>query len=174
MKEVKQEKRYISHDPSTGEVHLDKFNIDFIRYFKLQNFIFALVGSLIGFFIWTEIAILFEYTLILDISVMYMLFIFGAIAWFIFCAAICYFAGNKKHEAARLAGRRGLFTFTVMLVVVITCLIITGKVSLHQQFYYFLKYLMTGMIIEGIFVLPLDYGISFIQGFFRKRLFDLV
>lgn len=165
---------YLSHDPITGEVHDDRFNIDFMRYFKLQNFIMALVGSIIGFIVWIVNQDFFGYTLVIDIKFIYLVFIVGSIFWFIFTLLIVHAAGNKKHESARIAGRRGLFTFTVIMMVAILALIIAQKITWSTQFYYFLKYLMTAMIIEAIFTLPLDYGISFIQGILKKKRYDSV
>lgn len=166
--------RYISHDPSTGEVHLDFRNIDFMRYFRLQNFFMCIIGSIIGFLMWILYKPLLGFTLSININTIYVIFMGGGIMWFIFTTIICKKAGKTNHESARIAGRRGLFTFSVMLMCILISLASAGKIYWDQKFFFFLQYIMVGMIIEAIFVLPLDYGISYLQGHFKKKRFDSV
>jgi len=167
-------KNYISHHPATGHVTIDKYNIDFIRFFTAENFILALLGSILGASIWLLSKTLFGATLLIDINLLYVILAVGGIVFLLFTTAIVYYAGSTKFEALRLASRRGLFTFSVMLIVVILALMITQKIYWEQQFYYFLKYLLTGMIVVAVFAVPFDYGVTFAKGLLKKKRYDSV
>ncbi|MCB9358773.1 hypothetical protein H6503_02485 [Candidatus Woesearchaeota archaeon] len=166
--------KYINHNPRALKVHVDRYNIDFMYYFTLGNFIWAVFGSIIGVLLWLFIPDYYGLTLLFDLNQLYAIFFIGGASWFIFTSLIVYFAGNSKFESARLSGRRGLFTFSVMLLVTLVFLIFTSRVAWNQQFYYFLKYVLTGMIASAFFAVPFDYGISAVQGILKKKKMDIL
>lgn len=155
---------YISHNAITGEVYYDRFNIDYLRYYKLSNLFYALIGSVIGIIIWLNNKSFYEWSYNYNINTTYLIFVLGGIFWFLVTAIISYFAVGSFQKATRIAGRRGLFTFVIMLVVAISSLVITKKIGWDQNVYLFVKLVMTAMIIESLFALSLDYGIPFLKG----------
>jgi hypothetical protein len=166
--------RYISHHPCTKELNIDRFNIDFIRYFKLYNFILALIGSVTGAVLWLSIKPLLGWSLLINLNLMYIIIIFGAGIFFALTSMIVYLAGNSKFESCRLSSRRALFTFTVMIITLMFILILFGKIYWNQQFFYFVKYFVTGLIFTALGAVPLDYGIGFIISFRKKKRYDLI
>lgn len=161
--------KHLSYNTLTGETYLDNYNIDFLRYFKFSNFIMALTGSLLGFIFWTNATGLFEWSIALDINRLYLIVILGGLLWFIFTTIISYGAVNSIPKATRIAGRRGLFTFSIMLLVLVIGLLATKRIGLNQTFYLFLKHTMAGLFVESIFAVSLDYGISFLEGVQGKK-----
>jgi hypothetical protein len=151
-----------SHNKTTGEIYFDRKNIDFLRYYTRKAFVFCAAGSLLGFFFWTKIEAVYVWTSTLPISMLFTASLSLAALWFIITWIIAFKSVPVGHSAARIAGRRGLFTFTVMLAVLIACLAGSGMIHWDQDFYYFLRYVNIGMIAEALFAVPLDYGISYL------------
>lgn len=167
-------KNYISHHPKTGHINIDRYNVDFIRFFTAENFILALLGSILGVSIWLLSKTLFGITLLIDLNWLYFILISGGVIFLLFTAVVVYYAGNSKFESLRLASRRGLFTFSIMILVVILALMVTQKIYWEQQFYYFLKYVFTGMVVVAIFAVPFDYGVTFVKGLIKKKRYDSI
>lgn len=165
---------YMSQDAITGEVHIDKYNIDFLRYFKLNNFILALAGSIIGFVCTLAFPDFFGLVFKTDMSVLYTLFVLVGIGWLIITAFIAYKGIDNMKQALRIAGRRGLFAFTVMMLAAIILLSVTGKIYWSQKFYYFIKLVIITMFFEGVFAVPLDYGLTFLHGMKKKKMLDSI
>jgi len=165
---------YISHHPGSGHISIDKYNVDFIKFFKGENFVLSLLGSILGVAIWLLNKQVLGWSLLIDINLLYLIIAGAGFIFFLFTTFVVSFAGYRKNEAARLAGRRGLFTFSVMMLVVILGLIITKKIYWDQQFYYLVKYWLTGMIFAGVFAVPFDYGVTFVKGLFKKKRLDMV
>ena len=165
---------YMSHDAITGEIHIDKYNIDFLRYFKLNNFILVLAGSIIGFVCTLVFSDFFGLVFQTQISLLYIIFVLVAIAWFIITAFIAHKAIDNLKQALRIAGRRGLFAFTVMMIAAIILLSVTGKIYWSQKFYYFIKLVIITMFFEGVFAVPFDYGLTFLHGFKKKKMLDSI
>ncbi|MBM3708651.1 MAG: hypothetical protein FJW69_10025 [Actinobacteria bacterium] len=153
-------KKHTSYDKDTGERYLDRFNIDFIRYFKPTNFLFSILGCLIGFLILVKTPGLFENFLMLDINTLYLISFCGAFIWFIFTWIITGLAANSFKKGARLAGRRGLFPFSIMFFFSLIALFLTNLINGGMLFYLFLKEMMITMIFISIFVVSIDYGVS--------------
>jgi hypothetical protein len=166
--------KYMSHNVLTGEVYLDGINIDFLRYFKLKNFLLASIGSIIGIVLMITYSEFIDLFTTININSLYLIHIVGGVFWFLFTATIAYYAVQSEKGAARIAGRRGLFTFSVMLVIALVGLMWSGMIKLDQEFFYFVKYLLIALIFEGIFAVPLDYGVTFISGIFKKKRFDRI
>lgn len=145
----------------------DMYNIEFIRFFRLSNFIFALLGSIIGIIFLFNFGI-FEWINKSSIDTLYFLLVLGGALFFAFLALIAYFAGNTKFESCRLAGRRGLFTFTVMLCVTLLYLIISKKITWESEFYYFVKNIISSMIILAFPAVLLDYGSGLVRELIKK------
>ncbi|MFT4297789.1 MAG: hypothetical protein ACMXX5_01215 [Candidatus Woesearchaeota archaeon] len=169
---IRLKKRYLSSHPCTGKLNIDRYNIDFIRYFRFYNFILALAGSMIGLVLFLLNNAIARWSVMVKINTLYLIVFFAGAGFFAFTSLIVYFAGNSKFESCRLASRRGLFTFSVMLAATLISLVISGRTSWNQQFYYFIKYLLLGMIFAGLFAVPMDYGISFLKGLKKKRKLD--
>lgn len=160
--------RYISHNLITGEIYYDKFNIDYLRYFKRSNLFFTILGTIIGAFLFIQTPLM-EYVNSIDIGLVYLFFIGGGFIWFLFTTTVAYFAVGSIPKAARIAGRRGLFTFVVMAIVAILSLSVGRIISWDLNLYYFLKFFMSIMIVEGLLALTLGYGVSYIKGKIRKN-----
>ena len=113
-------------------------------------------------------------SLLVDLNLLYIILLIGGGGWFLFTGAIAYFAGNSKFESARIAGRRGLFTFSIMMIVTIFALAITGKIIWDQQFYHFMKFFVVGMMAAAVFAVPLDYGVAFVKGLKKSKRYDSI
>lgn len=160
---------HVTHHKATGKLKMDNFNISFIRYFRMHNFLLAAGGSIIGCLILLNYGKLFAKMIAPNINSLYTVVILGGLGFFGFLAAIAHLAGNSARESCRLAGRRGLFTFATMLIIVLISLGIAGKFSWDMKFGLFLKELIAGMILTAFFAVPLDYGVSYSIGRFKKK-----
>ena len=144
------------------------YNINVMLEFRLQNFLLATIGSIAGAMIWLSSRTIFDFLAGININILYLSNILGGVGFFWLTTQYCYQSGLTRFESARLAGRRGLFTFTVMLTTIIFALVITGKVTWEQEFLYFLKYICGGMIFIALFAVPMDYGAGMIKDRFLK------
>jgi hypothetical protein len=153
---------HVSHNKMTGEVFYDRFNIDFLRYFGVSSAIRALAGSLVGTIVYIKYFAGFFYSL--DMSTLYLLFLGGGFFWFILTAAIAYVAVGSFEKGSRIAGRRGLFTFSMMLIGGITLLFISGIITMDVPVYYFVKTIMGAVIVMSFLTVPLDYGYDYFKG----------
>ncbi|MFT4303139.1 MAG: hypothetical protein ACMXYG_01120 [Candidatus Woesearchaeota archaeon] len=161
--------KHISHNPKSLRTHVFRYNIDFLLYYKFQNFLLAVIGSVLGIIFWYNYLLYYSWTMLLSVNSLYLILVLGGGFWLIITSLIVYKAGNTKFESVRIASRRGLFTFSVMLIVVIASLSLTSKIYWNQHFIYFLKYVMLGMINAAFFAVPLDYGIPALEGYIKKK-----
>lgn len=146
-----------SYDPSTGETHYDKFDIDFIRYTKLPNIIFNIIGSTVMVVVWISNKKLWDYITNLPLKNVVYINIIGAILFFIFLVVIANSAVNNIPAAVRLVGRRGLFSYTMITIVVVIALILAKKMTFQGIFSDSLRMVMAGQIICSLLAVPLDY-----------------
>jgi hypothetical protein len=166
--------KYVSYHSNIRQLNIDKYNINFIRFFRFYNFILALIGSLFGALFWILVKPVLGWSLIINLNLLYIIIFLGGSLFFIFTSIIVYFAGNSLFESCRLASRRALFTFTIMLISLIMVLVISGKVYWAQQFYYFVNYLFAGLIFTGFFAVLMDYGIGFLISIRKQKRFNSI
>lgn len=152
--------KYLSHNHITGEIYHDDFNIDYLRYFTSRDLIGSFVGSLIGaaLFIYSNLIL---YAQIANIKWLYALFFGTGFLWFVATSIISSYAINSPTKAARIAGRRGLFTFVIMAMTAIIILFISNEITWQITINNFLKVFIGIMLTEGVFAVMLSYGISF-------------
>lgn len=148
---------YISYDKLTGETHYDKFNIDFIRYTQLPNILFNIAGSIIMVVVWILNKQLWDYTSNLPLKDVVYTNLICAAFLFILLLIIANSAVNSILAAGRLVGRRGLFSYTVLTIVVVAGLILSKKITFQGIFSDSLRMVMTGQIVCGLLAVPLDY-----------------
>ena len=158
----------ITHNPYDHEVHFDRFNIDFIRYYTLQRFFLGLFGCIIGFLIWFSIVSLREFAFVVSVPLLYIFYIVAGGIFLGATSAMVYYAGNPPFEAVRLALRRALFSFTVILCVTLIGLVLGGFLSWVQLFGEFIQLQLFVMIPVGSVCVIFDYGIPALKGFFKK------
>lgn len=159
--------KYESHNLITGETYYDEFNIDYLRYFRKWDLFFSIIGSLIGVFAFIFMQLI-TYADSAEIGRLYIFFVGGSFAFFLATAVIAYFAVKSAAKGARIAGRRGLFTFVIMAIITISLLFIEGIISRDTSIYRFLKLVMGCMLTEAFFAVPLSYGISYIRGKLKR------
>lgn len=143
-----------SYDKLTHEHHKDDFNIDFLRYFKLENLIGNFVGSIIGiiFFFFFNL----DDTFFASNDFTSNLYIIGIVAVFICFTGIAKIAGNSIRHSAKIAGKRGLYSFVFLSLFLIIAILISGEITLTDTFERFLYFLMAGQIATAAFAVPLD------------------
>lgn len=149
-----------SYDPSTGETHYDKFDIDFIRYTRLPNVIANFLGTFLMMLFFISSQSIWNFMAGFSLSALIYILLFGVV----FCFLLLFFiarAALGKPGAARLAGRRGLFSFTTITLTVILALIVSGTVHLYGNFGETLKIILASQIFVAFLALPLDYLITF-------------
>lgn len=146
-----------SYDLSTGETHYDKFDIDFIRYTKLPNIIFNIIGSTIMTIVWISNKKLWNYTINFPLKNIVYTNIIGALLFFILLLIIANSAVNNILASGRLVGRRGLFSYTMITFVVIIGLVLAEKITSQGIFSDSLRMIMAGQIVCSLLAVPLDY-----------------
>lgn len=160
-------RHHISHDKHNIHVHLDRFNIDFMRYYRFDRFILDVFGSCFGLLVW--FFFLKEVLLLLALPVVYMLYVVFGLFFYTSTSGIVYSAGNSLFESLRIALRRMLFSFNTIMLMSLTTLILLGMVSWHDTFGTFLHVLLVTMMPAGIFAVLFDYVFLGLRDAFKRR-----
>ncbi|MFT4343706.1 MAG: hypothetical protein ACMXYE_03075 [Candidatus Woesearchaeota archaeon] len=147
----------LTHNPYDHEVHFDRYDIDYMRYYTLNRFFLSVIGSLIGFSVWFLIPGFRELAYVTPHFLLYLFYTFAGSIFIMATASIIYFAGNTHFESLRLALRRALFSFTVILIITLVGLSISSLTSWDQPFGEFIKLLLFAMIPTGIVCVLCDY-----------------
>ena len=74
---------------------------------------------------------------------------------------IAYHAGNNHVKSAAIAGKRGLFSFVFVTIIVLIAIVVTGSISLEDTFGKFFYMVLSCQIIAAIFAVPLDLAMTF-------------
>lgn len=146
-----------SYDRLKHETYQDRFNIDFIRFFKFRNLFGNLAGSAIGAAIYF---IFLKDTFMNNKDIIFPLAVLGAFFFFLIVASIIYRAGNKLKGSLALAGKRGLSSFLCILLVSLIAIVFTDTITLQSTFGEFLHILFSCMIVTSLIAIPFDYGVT--------------
>ncbi len=161
--------KHVSYNLHFREAHIDNFNIDFLRYYNKKEFFFALLGSFLGFLLWRRFVFLSGYFDWLSLNQLYLLVVAGGVCFFLITTFIAHLAVNNIVKSARIVGRRGLFTFTVMAVTFVLLSLLTGAINKDTLMLYVIRYFLICIMLEAVFAVPLDYGLAFVAGLWDKK-----
>jgi hypothetical protein len=157
-------RKHLSVDMTSLEKHHDKFNIDWIRYYKRDSFLTNITVTAIVMLIW--IKWLFVENVSFRIAGIGAAV--GAIIYFSALLIICHSAQNSVEESARLASRRGLFSFATMTPIIIGLLAMYGKLGWQDLFSKTVTLMFMGQILCGFFAAGLDLLVPLLRHKFRR------
>lgn len=154
--------KHVSIDMINLEKHVDKFNIDVIRYFKVESLIINVIFSFIVMFAWFYTG-LWDWSMQADLTSLIRLFVTGALLVLVTLTSITEIAINTSIEALRLASRRCLYSFVTMNLVIIFMLVVFGKLSWVGFFGDTIGLMLWGNIFCGTIAVSADLIIPAIR-----------
>lgn len=144
-----------SYNPLTREHAVDSFNIDTLRYFRRRNLLGSLFGALLGVALFSRMK---ELRLFSTDAALFGFYFGGMLFLFIVMSFIARKAGNTWRQSARIAGRRGLFTYSVATIVILAATPWLAGVTLESTVGEFLRYLVNAQIFVGAITTLFDFG----------------
>ncbi|HIH37499.1 hypothetical protein J4460_02555 [Candidatus Woesearchaeota archaeon] len=136
-------------------------DITFLLAYTKKNMLLGGLGTLLGYLFYTFV--LHQQSLSKDIKTLYWIVYCGGFLLFLLTSIIAYQSTHTltgRDGAGRIAGRRGLFTFTIMTIIILALLVLTKMISWQTPFLVFLQHFFSLLIVSTFFALPLDYGIA--------------
>ena len=150
------------------EKHHDRFNIDWIRYFRKDSFITCLLISTIVTAVWINWISVWDLSLTVPFNTVSLLVVLGVICYLVGLTTIAYLAGTNLEEAMRLAARRGLFSFAIMTNVILVVLICAGHLTWQDPFKKTLTLIFTAEIMCGLTACAADLLVPMIRHWLRR------
>jgi len=144
-----------SYDKSTMETHYDRFDIDFIRYTRLPNILFNILGTVIMMSVLLSSKIILNTFMSMQLNLLMAIALIGGFIFFMILVTIARRAGAA--DASRLAARRGLFSYCIMTIIIVLFFVTSGSVGLTTLFGYTLRMILSAQIFCALLAVPFDY-----------------